>query len=487
MALDFGTSSVRAGLYRHMEDPVPVETVKNDRLLTSTQDGGFEIDADEAFDQAVQAIDDLLKKASVTAISHCAISCFWHSLMGIDERGNPTTKLFAWAETRPAKYVDELKLAFDESTYHNRTGCRFHSMYWSAKLLWLRKDFPAQFKATAKWISFSDYFALKTLATNNLPVTSVSIASGTGIFDLRKNLWDKELLDFLEIDEEKLPQIANDGETYRLNKKFAKQWKKLVDAKWFNAIGDGAANNIGAGCFVKNKLAIMIGTSGAMRTAFIGEPPAQIPAGLFCYRIDRKSIVIGGALSDGGGLYHWLKDNFRLNNDDDETEKEIAKRSPFGHGITFLPFFAGERSTGFHDFARGAIIGLRTAHDNIDVVQAALEAVAFRFADIFDQLSEVVDIEQIIASGGALRESPVWTQIISDVIGRELDLPDTREASSRGVILLAAKYLNRLKDISAIETPPGKAFYPNQAANEKYLTARKIHEGYYRMLLNPQK
>ena len=80
-------------------------------------------------------------------------------------------------------------------------------------------------------------------------------------------------------------------------------------------------------------------------------------------------MIIGGALSDGGGLYQWLKDNLRLAAKDNTTEVEIAKRPPASHGLTFLPFLAGERSTGYHESAHGAILGLRSSTDSVDIVR----------------------------------------------------------------------------------------------------------------------
>jgi gluconokinase len=292
------------------------------------------------------------------------------------------------------------------------------------------------------------------------------------------------LLKFLKIKRENLPEIAaEDSRTFKLNEKYARRWKLLKTARWFPAIGDGAANNIGAGCVKKEKAALMIGTSGAMRVAFEGEIPRNIPAGLWCYRIDRKRIIIGGALSDGGGLYRWLKDNFRLNEDDDHTEEEIEKRAPDAHGLTFLPFLAGERSTGYNEAAAGAVLGLKIAHDHIDIVQAALESIAFRFAEIFEQLNEVCEIREIIASGGALRESPVWTQIIADVLANDMSLPDTREASSRGAVLLALETVGKIKSIADLKTPEGQKFEFDKARNLIYEKARRRHEKFYRLLI----
>ncbi len=474
---------MRAALYDFAGNVLPATMVKNERQLKMTEDGGAEIDADEAFSQVVEAINDVLKKTKNLngKIEYVAASSFWHSLIGIDKSGKPTTKVFGWADTRSRKYVAVLRRNLEESKIHNRTGARFHSSYWTAKLLWLRRDQPAIFKQTAKWLSFSDYLSLKIFGET---ATSVSMASGTGIFDIRKSVWDEELLNFLKLEHKNLPEIvAEDAQTFQLSETYAKRWKSLKDAKWFPAIGDGAANNIGAGCVEKSKAALMIGTSGATRVAFAGEVPKRIPGGLWCYRVDRKRIIIGGALSDGGGLYRWLKDNLKLTGTDDEIETEIEQRIPDSHGLTFLPFLAGERSTGYHEDAHGSILGLKSATDTIDITQAALESVAYRFAEIYDQLNAIVKIREIIASGGALRESPVWTQIICDVLAQNMSLPNVREASSRGAVLLALENIGKIKSIEKIETPKGKEFNFDKKRHAIYQKARKRHEKFYKLLI----
>ncbi|MEZ5345622.1 MAG: gluconokinase [Pyrinomonadaceae bacterium] len=491
LALDIGTSSVRSALYDREANVLPHTMVKNERQLTTTQDGGYEIDAEEAFLHAVSAIDTIQESSANHAerILYAATSSFWHSILGIDKNGDPTTKVFAWGETRPAKYTEKLRADLDEDKIHNRTGCRFHSSYWTAKLLWLRNEYPQEFERTDRWISFSDYLSLKIHRMSDpgevrIPVTGVSMASGTGIFDIRNCVWDAELLAYLGISENNLPKIVpNDNQTFFLNDQFGDRWSFLKETKWFSAIGDGAGNNIGANCVSEERAALMIGTSGAMRVAFEGEVPENIPEGLWCYRIDRKRIIIGGALSDGGGLYGWLKKNFRLKKDDDKTEAKIEARKPDQHGITFLPFLAGERSTGYHDFAEGAILGLRHAHDKIDIVQAALESVAYRFAEIYDQLLKVSEIKEIIASGGALRESPVWTQIICDVLAQNMDLPDTREASSRGVVLLASEMTGEIEDISRVSRAEGAKFTFDPERHAVYREGRRRHRKFYNLLI----
>jgi gluconokinase len=192
---------------------------------------------------------------------------------------------------------------------------------------------------------------------------------------------------------------------------------------------------------------------------------------------------MGGALSDGGGLYHWIKENLKLTGSDNQIENEIAGRTPDGHGLTFLPFLAGERSTGYHESARGGVIGLRTATDAIDILQAALESVAYRFAEIFDQINDAVKVKEIIASGGALRESPVWTQMIADVLARDMSLPDTREASSRGAVLLALEAIGEIESIEKTGTPKGQGFKFDKKRKAIYRKARFKHNTYYNSLI----
>ena len=480
LAIDIGTSSVRAALYDHAGTIIPKTLVKNERQLRRTSDGGSEIDAKKALSQLVATVDDVLDRSATISgqITHVATSCFWHSLVGVDEVGQPTTKVLSWADNRSRDRVAVLRRRFDEAEIHNRTGARFHSSFWPAKLSWLRKEEPDAFARTTRWLSLSDYLALKLFGH---AATSLSMASATGIFDIRKCVWDAQLVKYIKLKTSNLPTLASDDQTFRLNRKFARRWERLALAEWLPAIGDGAANNIGSGCVNKDRAALMVGTSGAMRVAYRGEPPDKIPEGLWCYRIDRERVVIGGALSDGGGLYEWLKENLQL---PATAERIIAKRLPAGHGLTFLPFLAGERSTGYHENATGAIIGLTSSTDSIDVAQAAMESVGYRFAEIFDQLGEVADINEIVASGGALRASTVWTHMIADILGRKITLVEVPEASLRGVVLLALESIGKIDSTERISQRSGNVFEPVTEHQAAHRIARNRQRQIYDLILN---
>jgi gluconokinase len=445
LGIDIGSSSVRTALFDHSGDQISGTFIKIERKLRATADGGSEIDADAASRQVVKAIDELLakivgRKGTITHVASCA---FWHSLMGVDENGKPTTPVLGWADNRSREHVASLREKLNESETHQRTGARFHSSFWPAKLLWLKGGNPngsqgAPFNDTARWISLGDYITFKL--TGEL-ATSVSIASGTGIFNLREGVWDERLIRVLNLKRSQLPPIPENTHTMRLNAKFAKRWPRLAEAEWFPAVADGAANNIGSGCSSRGKAALMVGTSGAMRVV-LDSPPANIPDGLWCYRVDHKRFILGGALSDGGGLLDWLRAKLNLPKN---AESLIAKRPPGANGVAVLPFFAGERSTGYDEGARGAILGLTMAHDSIDILHASMEAIAGRFAEILRQIESVTPVREIVASGGALKNSPAFTRIIADTLGRELTLSEAPEASMRGAVLLALETIGKIQ------------------------------------------
>ena len=480
LAFDLGTSGVRAALFDGRGDEI------EGSLATLRNASHYELgdgNADALVSFVAQAIDVAVARAEsfVSRIDYVAASCFWHSLVGVDDAGRAVTPLLGWADTRAADAVTELRSRLDESEAHPRTGARFHPSYWPAKLLWLSSNRGELFRKVSRWLSFSDYLSLQLFGE---ATTSVSMASATGLFDQKTCQWDSELLETLGISIEQLPPIAASGQTLqRLREEYALRWPLLDRAAWFPAIGDGAANNIGAGCVDSTRASLMIGTSGAMRALFAGSPPQSLPSELFCYRADRERVVIGGALSDGGGLRAWMKDTLLLNYDDDEMETSLALMAPDAHGLTVLPFWFGERATGWSASARGAIIGLTARTKPIEILRAAMEAVCYRFALLARALDAIAPNANVVASGNALLASRAWTQMIADVLLRPIELSGVREASCRGAALLALETIGKIDSIETVQSESGEVFEPDLTRHDVYARAiarqQTLYERFY--------
>jgi gluconokinase len=153
---------------------------------------------------------------------------------------------------------------------------------------------------------------------------------------------------------------------------------------------------------------------------------------------------------------------------------------PDGHGLTVLPFLAGERAPGWAGHARATIHGLTLASTPLHILRAGLEAVAYRIALVFRLLRPVLPADpQVIASGGALLHSPAWLGIIADVLGRPVSLSQVEEASGRGAALLALEALGALADLQDAPDFISIAHYPEAGRHARYRLAIERQQALY--------
>lgn len=469
LSLDVGSSSLRASLYDGAGHAIDGLEIKTTYHLDTTPDGGVEKDPDDLLNITCQAIDHLLENAGPLAsqIEGVGIDTFWHSLMGIDKDGDSTTPLLTWADTRSAGIARQLSRECDEKALHARVGVVLHPSYFPAKLRWLAASQPVIFRRTRTWLSFGEYLYLKFFGHT---VCSISMASGTGLLDQNKRDWDAEAVQLAGITAEQLTPLGDLTTPLKnLLPEYAKRWPSLANVPWFPAVGDGAAGNLGSGCFSPDRIAVMVGTSGAMRSVY-DTSEIKIPWGLWCYHADYRRFVMGGALSEGGNFFAWMRQNFQLPSVE-ESEKELSKLEPDGHGLTVLPFLTGERSPGWNASARAAIVGLSLDTTPLEILRAGLESIAYRFGILHSIMAEALPPAlQIIASGGALLSSPTWMQILADVLNRPVTASAEGETTSRGAAMLA---LEQLGVFGSLPPSPVKAMAPAGGSDNATLNMDK--------------
>jgi gluconokinase len=354
LTIDLGSSSLRCLLFDAHGHLVPDYESRRNYDFTLSGEGGIEIDADFLFGLLVEVLDEILEKAGTAGrfIQGVAFSTFWHSLLGTGPDGLPLSPVLTWADTRSAAAAALLRNRFDPHAMHQRTGCLFHPSYLPAKLLWFSQARADIFQRVSWWGSIGEHFYYRLFGKH---ACSISMGSGTGLLDQRKCQWDGELLRALEVQESRLsPLIDMDHPFKGLLSPYSTRWPALRAIPWFPALGDGACSNIGCGCYSSDQIALMVGTSGAMRMVFRGDCD-HIPEGLWCYHVDRDRFLMGGALSNGGNFFQWLRESLRIDSSFSSLEAELASIPPASHGLTVLPFLAGERSTGWNPLARGVI------------------------------------------------------------------------------------------------------------------------------------
>jgi gluconokinase len=474
LSVDVGSSSVRAELYDGSGSRVEDSETQLGYELEYAPDGGVTKDADELLELVARAVDGALSDAGDATISGVAMSTFWHSVLGLDREGRPTTPVLYWADRRAAGAARELREGLDEADVHRRTGCVLHSSYWPAKLLWLSRERRADFEQTERWVSPGDYLYERFFKESHV---GTSMASATGLFDQNRRRWDGELISALPVQQAQLSPIS-DEPLRGLSEEWSRRWPALREVPWFPAAGDGACSNVGSGCTTNDRLALMVGTSGAMRVLWKADS-VEVPDGPWCYRADEKRVVMGGALSDGGNLIAWLRETLRLP-EPEEAERLLSEMEPDAHGLTFLPLLAGERGPGWADEANGTIAGLSMSNTPVEILRAAMEAVALRFALIAEIIEAASPGEkEVVATGGGLLHSPTWTGIMADALGKPVTTSAVQEASSRGAALLVLEKLGEL-EIEEAEAPLGETFEPDPGRHEVYTEAlarqRRLYE-----------
>ena len=405
LAIDVGSSSVRAMLFDEAGRASDGVFVQKHYDTQTTPDGGAMFDPQHMTSLIFDCIDGALAQAEGRDIDRVAMDTMVANVMGMDSDGNATTPVYIWADTRGASYGDQLQT----DGYTQRTGCRVHTSYWPIRLLWLHAHEPAMFQRTHYWLSLGEYVLYQLFGQRRI---SLSTASWSGLFNRHDLAWDTAMLAQLPVTIDQLSEIANTP-FQGLAGAWASRWPALKDARWYPSVGDGVSSNIGGDCARPGHVALSLGTSGAMRVVVAGTP-AQTPDGLFVYRIDPDRSLVGGALSNAGNLYAWLNQTLRTG---DNLQGLLGDISPDGHGLTMLPFLAGERAPGWNDRAQAVFMGMTYDTRPEHMVRAGMEAVAYRFYQILRRLQPLLpDDVLFIANGAGLVQSPVWMQIMADVL-----------------------------------------------------------------------
>jgi gluconokinase len=430
LALDLGTTSVRALLFDRAGREVPGVLARRPSGVRVADDGTAELDPDNTVDAVGACLDELAGHGRLDGVGTVAVSCAWHTVLAVDGRGRPLSAVLTWADTRAAAVAEELAGRTDLERLHAETGAPLHVTFWTVKLPWLARQLTA---TPAGYLGLAEYLAARLLGAAD---ASLSMASGTGLLDLETAAWNQRAVQLAGVGPESLPTLRRPGWTAALLPAAARRWPALAAARWQLAWGDGAASNVGAGCVSPAFANVNIGTSAAIRSVH-DAPGAPLPASLWRYRVDDRRLITGAAFSGGGNLWQWARTVLDLP-DGDTVEAALAKVPPGASGVTVLPYHAGARAPLDLPAGSGAVLGISLATTAAEIVAATVEAVCFGLADGLEELEATLPAPPaVVASGGAVTASPWLRQTLANVLGRDVQITDEPEASAKGAALLA--------------------------------------------------
>lgn len=440
LAIDIGTSSTRAALFdvegRRQEGTLAQQSYD----CVTSADGRAELEPGVLLGALTKCIAESLNKRRTdpvlrgNAVAGVGVSCFWHSFLGVNARGEAVTRVYTWADSRCRDDAARLRKDRNEAEVHSRTGCMLRASFWPAKMAWLRRTDERLFNNVKQWMSPAEWLQMQLAGDANC---AIGMASGTGLFDQTTLDWDPRMLKLCRLSPEKMRPVSDAPSPVR--GKLAAQFPELRDAVWFPAIGDGAASNLGCGATKPGLAAINVGTSAAIRVMRAGGE-ARAPVGLFCYRVDAQRYLVGGAVSNAGNLRAWCLRELALT-DGPKLESSLASRPGPEHGLVVLPFWTAERAPAWNEDAPGAIHGIRQSTTALDILQAVTEAAYHRIARIHELLvAGEKSPPRLIVSGG-IQKSASSLARFANVLGQNLYASDEPEASIRGAAIYALEKL----------------------------------------------
>ena len=434
MALDVGSTASRGSLHDARGVPVRGFRHKIPHTFTTRADGASTIHPDQIVDELSRILDVVtLHPALPGRISAVALDTFASSLVGVDRYGHPTTECFTYADRRSAAHLDQLRTEVDEAEIQQLTGARLHTSYLTPRFRWLRQTRPEVVARTVRWMSVGEYAYLTWLGE---AAAATSTAAWSGLLDRRTGDWSARMLDLARVDHATLSPIATPQQPFRgVPRVTDTRWPALAEAAWFPAIADGLGANLGSGGGDESTLVTSMATSGAMRV-LVRHQPEVIPSGLWCYRVDDQRALLGGALNDVGRAVEWAQQTLRL----DRGLASIALDPPSGDTPVVLPFFSGERSTGWAGTARAVVAQVTAATDGVALARGVLEGVVVDYARVAEQLvAGGAAAERVVCAGRVSQDLPGLRQMLADCLNRPVSPATFKRSTLRGTALLAAE------------------------------------------------
>ena len=430
IGVDLGTSAVKLILMD--EDGRIAKTVSKEYELSFPHPGWSEQNPYDWYEQSMAGIKELLSDSELE-VKGISFGGQMHGLVVLDSEDKVIRPAILWNDGRTAKECEYLNGVIGMDVLSAETGNIAFAGFTAPKLLWMKENEPELFAKIEKIMLPKDYLAYRL---SGVHATDVSDASGMLLFDVKNRKWSEKMCEICGI---QTSQLANVYESYEvigtLKPEIADELGVSREVKIIAGAGDNAAAAIGTGTISDGDCNISLGTSG---TVFIASDN---------YSVDEKNAL--HSFAHATGKYHlmgcmlsaascnkWWVEDILKEQDYAAEQKDIVELGK--NEVFFLPYLMGERSPHNDPDARGTFIGMSMDTTRSSMTQAILEGVAFALRDSLEvaKNSGIKISRTKICGGGA--KSPLWRQIMANVLNISVDSIESEEGPALGAAMLAA-------------------------------------------------
>lgn len=481
LGLDVSTTATKALLLD--EEGSVVALGRSSHSLQTHRPGWSEQDPHEWWEATLGAISQAMESASVASerIKAIGLSGQMHGLVTLDADGRVIRPAILWNDGRSSVECQEIREALGLRTLVKQTGNDAFPGFTAPKLLWMRRHEPELFDRIETVLLPKDYIRYKLSGSF---ATDRAGAGGTLLLDIQSRDWSEPVLAALDIPPAWLPE-THEGTT--ITGQVSADAARLTGLREGTPIvagaGDQAAQAVGVGAIAADTFALTIGTSGvvfAPTTSPVIDPEGRIHA--FPHALPDLWHVMGVMLSAAGSL-QWYRDTFAPATDFEVLVSE-AETVPAGcEGVTFLPYLSGERTPHANAEARGAFTGLSLAHSRGHLTRAVLEGVAFGLKDNLELLAAAgLPIPSHLRASGGAMQSPLWRQILADILEVPLVTVDAAEGAALGAAMLAGLGVGHWSDAADAASAcvrTGAVIEPDQSASNSYRSSYERFKALY--------
>ncbi len=496
LGIDLGTMLIKAVIFT--ADGEEVSSNGMEVGVEYPRPGWAEQDPEMLWKTTCKVIKGLLEKAPIAPeeIEGISLTGQMHGTFLVDKDGRPARKrAIIWLDSRSKEIMNQFYERGVADTIYDVSGWRLITSMQVLHLKWLLENEKEVLERTAHFMACKDYIRFRLTGEAAMDYTDASV---TGLMDLRRATWSQEILKITGIPEGILPELKG---SWELGGEVTREASSETGLRKGTPVavgaGDICATALGAGAVNPGQLTAIIGTAGIYELT-VDKPllDEKRTYSVAYHAIPDKWLLEAVQMTAGAAL-RWFKDEFCGEEAREAAERgvspyvildEKAAGSPVGsRGVIFHPFLQGERSPFINPDARGLLFGLGLWTGKGDVVRAILEGVAMAAKDnieVFRQRGATVN-EIRMTGGGA--KSPLWSQIMSDVLGTRIRVPKVKECGALGSAIeagVAAKVFRDPVEGAEKMVKIEKEYTPNHENTEKYQRIFRLYKKLYETIWN---
>ena len=437
LGIDIGTTSAKGIAFNEKGELICKHSVTYE--MQHPRQNYSELDADEILNAVIYCINKVTEDLQPAKPRFISFSAMMHSLIVVNDKGDPMTNCIIWADNRASSIAIQLRETEEGENFYHATGVPIHAMSPLCKLFWLKDHEPSLYMNAARFIGIKEYIFFRLF---NTYVVDTAIASAMGLLNLYTLDWNKDILAALQLPGEKLSEIVPvEHVLYYLRKTDTSHLLKIPDQTPFVVGGsDGALANFGAGSNGNESMSVTIGTSAAVRV-LADSPITDKNMAIFCYHANGAQYIVGGASNNGAVVMQWIKDSLLQSTESyDEFFSLAGNINLANDDLFFVPYILGERAPVWDSDAKGIFCGLTINHTKAHLIRAAMEGITYNLYSIGKLIMKSVMIKDIYAAGG-FAENSLWLQLVADVFNCRVLVSGSPESSALGAVMIGVKAL----------------------------------------------